>query len=253
MATVPTQIRIDENLKKQAAELFAQLGLDMSSAINIFLRQSVLHGGLPFRVELPSQQKTEPPVFKAEKGNSALMESEERAGQAKAWQGEVGTVAREDEAKMIAWPDEAGTAAQTDETEVAWPDDRDMTVWPDEVEKTGWPNQEKEADTTEQSDKAEKIAWPDGTKETAQPGESRLSGTGFSEMRNRMAEAAASDMSGRMTDAVVSKITGRAAATPDVNTVMSDANTAVPNDLAAATAQEDDLDFIDLDEMIDLL
>ena len=28
MATVPTQVRIDENLKKQASELFAQLGMD---------------------------------------------------------------------------------------------------------------------------------------------------------------------------------------------------------------------------------
>ena len=27
MATVPTQVRIDENLKKQASELFAQLGI----------------------------------------------------------------------------------------------------------------------------------------------------------------------------------------------------------------------------------
>ncbi len=53
MATVPTQVRIDENLKKQATELFGQLGLDMSSAINVFLRQSVLRGGLPFSVELP--------------------------------------------------------------------------------------------------------------------------------------------------------------------------------------------------------
>ena len=47
MATVPTQVRIDENLKKQASELFAQLGMDM------FLRQCVLRGGLPFSVELP--------------------------------------------------------------------------------------------------------------------------------------------------------------------------------------------------------
>ena len=47
MATVPTQVRIDENLKKQASELFAQL------AMNIFLRQCVLRGGLPFSVELP--------------------------------------------------------------------------------------------------------------------------------------------------------------------------------------------------------
>lgn len=36
MATVPTQVRIDENLKKQASELFAQLGMDMSGAMNIF-------------------------------------------------------------------------------------------------------------------------------------------------------------------------------------------------------------------------
>ena len=47
MATVPTQVRIDENLKKQASELFAQLGMDMSGAMNIFLRQCVLRGGLP--------------------------------------------------------------------------------------------------------------------------------------------------------------------------------------------------------------
>ena len=44
MATVPTQVRIDENLKKQASELFAQLGMDMSGAMNIFLRQCVLRG-----------------------------------------------------------------------------------------------------------------------------------------------------------------------------------------------------------------
>lgn len=37
----------------QASELFAQLGMDMSSAMNIFLRQCVLRGGFPFSVELP--------------------------------------------------------------------------------------------------------------------------------------------------------------------------------------------------------
>ncbi len=54
MATVPTQIRIDKELKKQATELFEQLGIDMSSAVNMFLKQSVLRGGLPFSVELPN-------------------------------------------------------------------------------------------------------------------------------------------------------------------------------------------------------
>ena len=54
MATVPTQIRINEELKKQAMELFGQLGSDLSSATNMFLRQCVLRGGLPFKVELPN-------------------------------------------------------------------------------------------------------------------------------------------------------------------------------------------------------
>lgn len=62
MATVPTQVRIDENLKAQATELFSQLGLDMSSAINVFLRQAVLRGGLPFSVEMP---KYKPEVIAA--------------------------------------------------------------------------------------------------------------------------------------------------------------------------------------------
>lgn len=58
MSTVPTQVRIDENLKKQATELFSQLGMDMSSAMNIFLRQCVMRGGLPFEVVVP-QYKSE--------------------------------------------------------------------------------------------------------------------------------------------------------------------------------------------------
>lgn len=53
MATVPVQVRIERELKEEAVELFEQLGMDMSGAINIFLKQCVLKGGLPFMVELP--------------------------------------------------------------------------------------------------------------------------------------------------------------------------------------------------------
>lgn len=53
MATAPTQIRIDADIKKQATELFSDLGLDMSGAVNLFLHQCVLRGGLPFSVEMP--------------------------------------------------------------------------------------------------------------------------------------------------------------------------------------------------------
>lgn len=53
MATSPTQIRIEQNVKEEANILFAKLGIDMSSAVNMFLRQCILRGGLPFYVELP--------------------------------------------------------------------------------------------------------------------------------------------------------------------------------------------------------
>lgn len=61
MSTVPTQIRIEVDVKKRASELFSQLGMDMSGAVNIFLRQCVMRGGLPFSVEIPrySQQTLE--------------------------------------------------------------------------------------------------------------------------------------------------------------------------------------------------
>lgn len=53
MATVQTQIRIDEDLKKDTTEIFAALGLDMSTAVNMFLRQVSLFKGLPFDVRIP--------------------------------------------------------------------------------------------------------------------------------------------------------------------------------------------------------
>ena len=53
MATVPTQVRIDQTLKEQSVELFSQLGIDMSSAVNMFLKQCVMRDGLPFEVTIP--------------------------------------------------------------------------------------------------------------------------------------------------------------------------------------------------------
>lgn len=57
MATSPTQIRIDSDVKQEANALFRELGMDMSSAVNIFLRQCILRGGLPFKVEVPQYNK----------------------------------------------------------------------------------------------------------------------------------------------------------------------------------------------------
>ncbi|MDR1735253.1 MAG: type II toxin-antitoxin system RelB/DinJ family antitoxin [Oscillospiraceae bacterium] len=51
---MPTiQFRTDEATKHQSGEIFQQLGITMSDAINMFLRQSILHGGLPFELKIP--------------------------------------------------------------------------------------------------------------------------------------------------------------------------------------------------------
>ena len=44
--------RIDSDLKAQADALFAQLGMNMTTAFNIFLRQSVREGCIPFEITL---------------------------------------------------------------------------------------------------------------------------------------------------------------------------------------------------------
>lgn len=51
--TIPTQIRIEENTKKQAVELLEGLGLNLSDAVNMFLRQVILRKGIPFDVAYP--------------------------------------------------------------------------------------------------------------------------------------------------------------------------------------------------------
>lgn len=51
MATTNLNIRIDENLKKQAEVLFSDLGLNMSSAITVFLKSAVDYNGIPFEIK----------------------------------------------------------------------------------------------------------------------------------------------------------------------------------------------------------
>lgn len=43
-------IRIDDKLKEKAEILFNELGLSMSTAFNIFVRQAVRQGGIPFEI-----------------------------------------------------------------------------------------------------------------------------------------------------------------------------------------------------------
>lgn len=50
MARTSTNISLDPQLKHDSQELFAGLGLDLSTAITLFLKQSLRVQGLPFAV-----------------------------------------------------------------------------------------------------------------------------------------------------------------------------------------------------------
>ena len=54
MATSTSNVsfRIDSNLKSQADKLFSELGMNMTTAFNIFLRQSVREGSIPFDITI---------------------------------------------------------------------------------------------------------------------------------------------------------------------------------------------------------
>ncbi|MEE1262666.1 type II toxin-antitoxin system RelB/DinJ family antitoxin [Ruminococcus sp.] len=58
MAKVSTNVSIDADIKKQAQELFAELGMDLSTAINIFIRQSLRQRSIPFEItaDVPNEE-----------------------------------------------------------------------------------------------------------------------------------------------------------------------------------------------------
>ena len=51
-STVNYSFRVDCEIKRQCEAMFNELGMDMTTAINIFLRQSLRVGGFPFDVRL---------------------------------------------------------------------------------------------------------------------------------------------------------------------------------------------------------
>ena len=53
MQDAVVRARIDAGLKADTEKVFANLGMDMTSAIRIFLNQVRLHQGLPFSVTMP--------------------------------------------------------------------------------------------------------------------------------------------------------------------------------------------------------
>ncbi len=65
-ATVNVTMRLDREIKENAEILFKELGMNMSTAFNVFVRQSLRLGKIPFEIEDP---------FFNEKNISRLSES----------------------------------------------------------------------------------------------------------------------------------------------------------------------------------
>ena len=52
METANLNIRTDKEVKNAAEKLFEALGLNMTTAVNMFLRQAIRENGIPFEVKL---------------------------------------------------------------------------------------------------------------------------------------------------------------------------------------------------------
>ncbi len=72
-STALVQVRIDSDLKEQATKLYEGLGIDLSTAVRMFLKRSVLVNGVPFSMTLPKAD------YKAERALRAMQEISEAA------------------------------------------------------------------------------------------------------------------------------------------------------------------------------
>ena len=61
MSNTNLNVRLDKDIKKAAEDIYAELGLNMSTAINMFLRASIRKGGIPFdlRLDVPNKETLE--------------------------------------------------------------------------------------------------------------------------------------------------------------------------------------------------
>lgn len=57
MASTLVQIRVDEDLKNEATDIFERLGLDLPTAIRVFLKKSVEESRIPFDMKISSEKK----------------------------------------------------------------------------------------------------------------------------------------------------------------------------------------------------
>ncbi len=59
MASTNLNVRVDENVKKSAETVLDELGLNMSTAVNMFLRAVIREEGIPFKMSLKKPEEEE--------------------------------------------------------------------------------------------------------------------------------------------------------------------------------------------------
>ena len=64
MSATNLNIRTDKEIKNQAEEIFNELGLNMTTVINMFLRTVVREYGIPFELKLDVPQVTAAEAFR---------------------------------------------------------------------------------------------------------------------------------------------------------------------------------------------
>jgi DNA-damage-inducible protein J len=55
--TTNINVRVDKELKRDAESIFNELGMNLSTAMNLFLRSAVRHGGIPFSLTISKKPK----------------------------------------------------------------------------------------------------------------------------------------------------------------------------------------------------
>lgn len=75
MASSVMQIRVDEKLRAEAVEIYDRLGIDLPTAVRMFMKRCVMVNGIPFSMTLPREESIE------DRAITAMREMQECAAQ----------------------------------------------------------------------------------------------------------------------------------------------------------------------------
>ncbi|WP_338822970.1 type II toxin-antitoxin system RelB/DinJ family antitoxin [Mycoplasmopsis felifaucium] len=68
-------IRVEPNIKEQAEAVLEKLGIPMSNAVSIFLRQVIMQNGIPFDVKIPENKIVNYSTLSSEEFNTEMIKA----------------------------------------------------------------------------------------------------------------------------------------------------------------------------------